>query len=105
MDYLAYVLAVGFALISWLLANKDSKQQAEITKLFAIHDADVKDLAELKITIAGKHYERAELDVRFKELDATIKDGFKELGADIKDMTKALNENLKEHLREYHPKE
>lgn len=90
------ILGIVFSVIGWLLSNKDKKQGEEITKLFALHDEDSKELMQLRLEIARNHYPKSELDVRFAQLDATIKEGFKDLGTDIKEMTKALHDHLKE---------
>jgi uncharacterized protein YktB (UPF0637 family) len=112
MDYLPYIFAVVmglfsavFGLVCWLLANRDTKQQAEIATLFSLCDTSARESMQLRVQIANDHYKRAELDDRFKTISETIKDGFKELGADVKEMTKAVNENFKDHLKEYHSRE
>lgn len=92
-----FVLGIIFSVIGWLLSNKDKKQGEEIAKLFVLHDDDSKELMRLQLEIARNHYPKSELDVRFAQLDATIKEGFKDLGSDIKEMTKALHDHLKEH--------
>lgn len=92
-----FITGTIFSVIGWLLSNKDKKQGEEITKLFALHEADSRELMQLRLEIARNHYPKSELDVRFAQLDATIKEGFKDLGTDIKEMTKALHDHLKEH--------
>jgi hypothetical protein len=104
------VLAVGgvFTVLWYLLRQKDAKQGEEISDirkqhkddidlLYKLHNKDVEKLAQLELEIAKNHYPKNELDKRFEQLDATIKDGFKSLGEDIKQMTSALQDHLKEH--------
>ena len=74
----------------WLLRDKDAKQAEQIRLLFEKHDQDVKELAELRLNVASKHYEKSELDMRFKELEATFKEGFKGLGDKFDDLSQIL---------------
>jgi len=106
------VMGIVFGVIGKLLGNKDAAQEkemiaqaAQIKLLFEKHDSDVIALNEVKMTLAGKHYERTELDIKFEKLDATIKDGFKVLSADIKEMTVSINDTYKDHIKTHHSKD
>jgi hypothetical protein len=90
-------LAGVFSILWYLLRQKDAKQEEEIKSLFAMHHQDVAKLNLLELEIAKNHYPKSELDIRFQQLDTTIKEGFRELSTDIKDMTRALNAHLQEH--------
>ena len=91
------VLTILFGVIGFLLSQKDAKQADEIKILFKKHDEDSEALAQLRLQIAGNHYERSELDRKFDKLDATIKEGFVTLGQDLREMTKMLTTHLTNH--------
>jgi hypothetical protein len=104
------VLAVSgvFAVLWYLLRQKDAKQGQEIAEirkmhkddveiLYKLHHKDVDRLTAFELEIAKNHYPKNDLDRRFEQLDKSIKDGFTELGGDIKEMTKALHDHLKDH--------
>ena len=74
----------------------------QANKLFELHDQDAIALTEVKMTLAGKHYERTELDIKFDKLDQTIKNGFRELSTDLKEMTVSINETYKDHIKQHH---
>jgi len=74
----------------------------EIDLLFRKHDEDAAALSDVKLTLAGKHYERTELDIKFDKLDQTIKNGFRELSTDLKGMTISINETYKDHIKQHH---
>ena len=106
-SYLVFGLGIIFGVIGWLLTNKDKKQGEEIAELkrqhkddvdtlYKLHHADAAKLQEFELEIARNHYPKPELDQRFSQLDATIKDGFRGLGMDIKEMTRALQKHLEE---------
>lgn len=80
------VFGVVFSILGWLLANKDKKQAEEIDKLFALVKEENEKRSALQLYIAGKHYERHELDSKFDKLDTSIKEGFNGLRADMKEM-------------------
>jgi len=94
------LLGIGFALVSYLLAQKDARQAEDIKLLFKKHDADVAELQELRNKIASNHYERTELDRKFDRLDATIKEGFVSLGKDMKELTQVMTTHLINHSKE-----
>lgn len=82
-----FLLGIVGSIVGWLLSNKDKQQarqiegmEAQITTLFRKHDDDVQALQDLRERIAGRHYERQELDAKFDKLEVAFKNGFKELG-------------------------
>ena len=75
-----FILGGLFTVLWWLLRQKDSAQQAQITELFALHKEDSERLQLLQLKISDEHYRKVELDTRFDKIDTTLKDGFKELG-------------------------
>ncbi len=93
------VISFVFAIIGWLLSNKDKKQAEEIDTLFKLHKEDADKLSALQIYIAGQHYERKDLDLKFDKLETSISKGFDGLREDVRDMTKALHEHLSNHHR------
>lgn len=95
-EYILVGIGGVFSVLFYLLRQRDERQGKDIESLFAIHHRDVEKLTALELEIARNHYPKGELDERFRQLDATIKEGFKELGTDIKSMSKALNDHLQE---------
>ena len=85
-----------FAVLWYLLRQKDSKQERDISKLYELHHADENKLHDFELEIARNHYPKNELDTRFAQLDATLKEGFKSLGADFKEMAKVLQDHLQQ---------
>ena len=94
------VISFVFAIIGWLLSNKDKKQAEEIDKLFQLHKEDADKLSALQIYIAGQHYERKDLDLRFDKLETSISKSFDALREDVRDMARALHENINKHHRD-----
>lgn len=85
-----------FAIMWYLLKQKDERQGKDIESLYRMHHEDASKLAVLELEIAKNHYPKHELDERFKQIDTTLKEGFRDLSSDIKHMTKALNDHLQE---------
>ena len=101
-------LGVLFSIIGWLLARKDDAQGKELQSqkedhekdisalrdaiklLFAKHDADVNNLAEFKLHVAGKHYEAHTVDEKFDKLEGTFKDGFRDMGSKFDRLADAM---------------
>ncbi len=94
MNLFLFGLSLVFGVVGWLLAAKDKKQAAEIDKLFAMVKEESEKRAALQLYIAGKHYERHELDSKFDKLDSSIKDGFTNLRQDMKEMMKELRHHV-----------
>jgi len=99
MDHVSMDLIVEcvFAVVFWLLRQKDVAQEKQITALqkqiellFKKHDDDVVALAQLQLHVAGHHYQRDELDVKFDRLQDTFKEGFNSLGSKFDDLTRSL---------------
>jgi hypothetical protein len=85
------ILITPLCLIIWyFLRQKDIQQQEAINLLFAKHEADAKELAELKLQIASRHYEKNELDAKLDRLLATVQDTQREMAAKIDGLTNAL---------------
>ena len=74
----------------------------EVNLLFKKHDNNASDIAAVKLTLAGEHYKRGELDIKFEKLDTTIKEGFRELSVDLKEMTTSINDTYKDHIKQHH---
>lgn len=86
-----------FAVLWWLLKDRDAKQQREIDALresikllFSKHDADVKDLESLKLQIASQHYIKPELDAKFDRLEGAISKGFAGFGDQLEKLSGLL---------------
>ena len=90
-----------FAVLFWLLRNKDAVQQAEIAKLqlkcdkevntlWEKHDEDAKRLQDLELDIAKRHYVKDELDNRFERLESSIRVGLDQLGAKVDRLSEAI---------------
>ena len=78
-----------------LTAEKGRNElKKEIDLLFKLHHNDEKELNNLALEIAKNHYPKNELDVRFQQLDSTLKEGFHSLSDDVKEMTKALMQHM-----------
>jgi len=94
VDLVVFGLSLIFGVVGWLLAAKDRKQAAEIDKLFVLIKDEAEKRTALQLYIAGKHYERHELDSKFERLDTTIKDGFLSMRQDIKDLMKEVRHHI-----------
>lgn len=101
LTVLLFVLGVIFAIIGWLLRNKDAAQEekikdqaALIQTLFLKHDEDARRLDDLKLEIARKHYVKDELDMRFDRLETTTRIGFDKLTAEFKELARALLDHI-----------
>lgn len=79
-DYIILGLTIAIALFGWLLQQKDTARQADIARLFELHDKDAKRLDEFELDTARRHYVKEELDNRFEKLDRTITLGLDKLG-------------------------
>lgn len=75
-----FISAVG-GVIWYLLRQKDANQEHEIRLLFIKCDAMSLSVQDLRLTLAGRHYEKTELDSKFDKLELAFKDGFETLGA------------------------
>lgn len=81
----------GLGTILWyLLTQKDSKQEEAIKLLWQKHDIDAKELDNLKLQIASQHYVKAELDQKFNQMDATMRNGFNILSGKVDELSKTL---------------
>lgn len=90
IEFVLLVISGVFAVLWYLLRNKDSHQEEQIKILFVKHDNDVSALEALKLRIAENHYPKTELDVKFLSLETTTRDGFKDLGIKFDKLSEAL---------------
>ena len=95
------IVTVILFLIGLYLAAKDHAHDSEIKELkMSIRELwtadvkDVSDLRDLREVVAGRHYERDELDAKFDKLETTFKDGFKDMGGKFDRMTDAMLAHL-----------
>jgi len=95
-------LAACSTVLWWLLRNKDAQQQKaiegilkSIDLLFLKHDQDVKALSNLELQVAGEHYKRGELDMRFAKLEDTFRQEMRDLGNKVETLTAAILERNK----------
>lgn len=106
-DYILVVITMIFSALGYLLHQKDSRQEKDIQSikadckekhdlLFRKHDEDEKELQEVKIILAGKHYERDELDAKFNRLEGAIRESSEKLGEKFDLMSKTLLQILVE---------
>ena len=86
---LAAMAGLG-TLLWYLLTQKDSKQEEAIKLLWQKHDIDAKELENLKLQIASQHYVKAELDQKFNQMDATMRNGFQILSGKVDELSKTL---------------
>jgi hypothetical protein len=91
---LAALLLAAVGVAWFLLRQKDAKQGDDIKALWAKHDADVKDLQELRLQIARDHYIKSELDTKFEKLESTFRDGLKDLGGKMEALTLAVTKHI-----------
>ena len=88
---LIQLVVYPLAIVVWhFLRQKDIAQQASIDVLFKKHDADAKELADLKLQIASRHYEKSELDAKLDRLLATVQDSQREMSAKLDRLSDAL---------------
>jgi len=91
IELIITILVTPLGLIVWhFLRQKDIQQQAAIDLLFAKHDTDAKELADLKLQIASRHYEKSELDAKLDRLLTTMQESQREVTAKIDRLTEAL---------------
>ncbi len=57
-----------------------TKQRDDYTQLLSKHEADARELAELRERIAREHYVKQEMDNKFDKLERAFTDGLKDLG-------------------------
>ena len=86
---LAVMAGLG-TLLWYLLTQKDAKQEDAIKLLWQKHDIDAKELENLKLQIASQHYVKAELDQKFNQMDATMRNGFQILSGKVDELSKTL---------------
>lgn len=81
LDWIIPLLVTGIFTVLWFLIRGKFKDQDDTNKtLFIKHDNDVKELQELRLMIAARHYEKSELDIKFDKLERTMADGFNSIG-------------------------
>lgn len=94
-----FLLGGIFTVLWFLLRAKDAKQERDIALLWEKHDEDAKALQDLRIQIAGRHYERTELDGKFEKLEVAFKRGFDVLGDKFDALKDALLQNHNDRNR------
>jgi len=94
-ELITYGLSVIVSVMGYFLAQKD----AQIKLLFEKHDADAKELQELRVKIAERHYERGDVDGKIDKIERTVRDGFDSLGAKFDKLADALTDHLREGTR------
>lgn len=57
-----------------------TKQRDDYAQLLSKHEADARELAELRERIAREHYVKQEMDNKFDKLERAFTDGLKDLG-------------------------
>ena len=97
MDVLISELVIGgltclFVVLWWFYRQRDQESKNSIALLFKKHNKDVEQLNALKLTISSRHYERADLDVKFDKMEETFRTSFRDVGTDIKDMGKEFDQ-------------
>ena len=90
----AGLVSILIGAVSWLLSNKDAKQQQEIAILFKKHDEDAAALAALRVEIAKEHYLKHELDDRVRSLEQAIKESSATLGMKFDHLAETLVAHL-----------
>lgn len=100
-EYVMYVGGILVGILGYLLAKKDEAQEQkiadleqihgkQITTLWEKHDIDAKELENLKLLVASKHYERGELDSKFDKLETSFKEGMIALGIKLDKLTEVI---------------
>ena len=84
------ILSGLFAVLWWLLRNKDASQQKEISTLWDKHDEDAKRLQDLELDIAKHHYLKIELDPKFDRLALSFRTDMEALGLKVEKLTDAV---------------
>lgn len=98
-DTLMLILSSLFAVLWWLLRQKDAAQAKQIDLLFQKHDEDAKALQELRVEIAKTHYVKDELDAKFERLEGAFRDGFSQLGQKFDRLSEALTAHISKEQR------
>lgn len=88
-----------FSLLWYLLRRKGEDQDHKLHLLFTKHDEDVDELNQLRIAIAGNHYQRSELDARFDKLESAFKAGFDSMGNKFDKLSDSLIHYLHEERK------
>jgi hypothetical protein len=94
IELVMFAFGIVVSVLFWMLRTRDEARARAIRVLFEKHDSDVERLQELKLMIAGKHYERGELDVKFERLEDTFKEGFNGLGDRFDKLSAALIDHI-----------
>lgn len=84
------ILSGLFAVLWWLLRQKDLAQQKQISMLFEKHDADAQRLQDLELDIAKHHYLKVELDPKFDRLALSFRTDMESLGLKVEKLTDAV---------------
>lgn len=79
-DFAPLIVAGFFAVLWYLLRQKDAQQAEQIHHLHELHAQDAKELGELRIEIARQHYVKGELDAKFDKLEIAFREEMRALG-------------------------
>lgn len=79
-EILMGLIGAVFAVLWYLLRQKDATQAAQIKDLYEKHGQDEKQLNELRIEIAKQHYVKGELDAKFDKLERAFREEMRALG-------------------------
>lgn len=87
-------VTVMLIVIWWMIRDRYQKndvkleeQKELIERLFSLHDQDARELAEHRVMIAEKHYQKDELDVRFDRMEKNSEKWFVRLMEKIDNIT------------------
>lgn len=98
LDYISLVPAAVMAVLWYLLRQKDSKQEKEITTLFKLHRDNEQAITNLRLLIAQEHYPKRELDIKFDKLETAIVSGLDKLNMNLGSKFDKLADALTEHV-------
>jgi hypothetical protein len=87
---IGFILTSIWGLFAWLLVDKDKKQQEQIELLFKRHDTTSSDLLNLRLLIAGSHYSKTELDIKFEKLEHAFRGGLNDIGLKVDRLTMTI---------------
>lgn len=73
------LLAFGLGIVNNLLRKQDAQQSEFIKDLYEKHEADAAKLVALEILVAGKHYNKDEIDNLFKYFRTYLDERFNRL--------------------------
>jgi len=96
MEYISLVVTAIGTVVWYLLRQKDESQARDIHLLWQKHDADAKELQDLKLHVAEGHYKKTELDAKLEKLETTFRQGFVDLGVKFDRLTNVLIDHVRQ---------